>query len=241
VIETLEVNLMCGRFVRQKDVDAIVRDFGVEKVACGLAPSYNVAPTQQVGVIIEDGIKQLVSVRWGLVPSWASGLSVGNTMINARAETVAHKGSFREAFEKRRCLVVADGFYEWRKEGKTKQPIFIRLKTDRAFGFAGLYENWLSPDGRNIRTCTIITTEPNEKMKTIHNRMPVIIPMEQEETWLRSESDPTRLLSLLKPYPAEEMQTYEVSALVNSPANDSPECMRPATAQILAQPVLPFQ
>lgn len=231
---------MCGRFVRQKDVDAIVSDFAVQKVVCDLAPSYNVAPTQQVAVIMHDRVKQLVSVRWGLVPSWAPSLSVGNTMINARAETVAQKGSFREAFEKRRCLVVADGFYEWRKEGKTKQPILIRLKSDRAFGFAGLYENWLSPEGQNIRTCTIITTEPNEIMRTIHNRMPVIIPTQQEETWLSPGAEPTALLSLLKPYPAEEMQTREVSALVNSPANDSPECLKPATPSIPDQPVLPF-
>jgi putative SOS response-associated peptidase YedK len=231
---------MCGRFVRQKEVDAIVRDFAVQKVACDLAPSYNVAPTQQVAVILQDGLKQLVSIRWGLVPSWAPSLSVGNTMINARAETVARKGSFREAFEKRRCLVVADGFYEWRKEGKTKQPILIRLKSDRAFGFAGLYENWLAPDGQNIRTCTIITTEPNEIMRTIHNRMPVIIPAAHEQAWLSPTADPTGLLSLLKPYPAEEMQTREVSALVNSPANDSPECLKPATPLMPDQPVLPF-
>jgi putative SOS response-associated peptidase YedK len=231
---------MCGRFLRQKDVDVIVRDFGVQKVACDLAPSYNVPPTQQVAVIVQDGVKELVSIRWGLVPSWAPSLSVGNTMINARAETVARKGSFREAFEKRRCLVVADGFYEWRKEGKTRQPILIPLKSDRAFGFAGLYENWLSPDGQNIRTCAIITTEPNEIMRTIHNRMPVIIPTQQEETWLSPDADPTGLLSLLKPYPAEEMQTREVSGLVNSPANDSPECLKPATPLTLAQPFLPF-
>src|SRR5215471_19390275 len=114
---------MCGRFVRQKEVDAIVRDFSVQEVECDLAPSYNVAPTQKVAVIVEDGVKRLVTVRWGLVPSWASDLSVGNKLINARAETVARKDSFRDAFERRRCLVVADGFYEWRKSGKTRQPI----------------------------------------------------------------------------------------------------------------------
>ena len=128
---------MCGRFVRSKEIDAIVRDFSVRAVACDLSPSYNVAPTQQVAVIIEDGVKQLVSVRWGLVPSWASDLSVGNRLINARAETVTQRDSFRDAFERRGCLVVADGFYEWRRAAKRRQPIFIRLKCDRAFGFAG--------------------------------------------------------------------------------------------------------
>jgi putative SOS response-associated peptidase YedK len=230
---------MCGRFVRQKEIDAIVRDFGVQDVACDLAPSYNVAPTQKVAVIIEDGVKQLVSVRWGLVPSWASDLSVGSRMINARAETILEKDSFRDAFKRRRCLVVADGFYEWRKTGKARQPIFIRLRRDRAFGFAGLYENWLSPEGENIRTCTIITTEPNEIMKPIHDRMPVIVPMEEEDTWLDPAlEDSTRLLGLLKPYPAEEMETYEVSAMVNSVANDSPECLSPAMRLIPVQPAL---
>ena len=230
---------MCGRFVRQKEIDDIVTDFSVRAVACDLAPSYNVAPTQQVAVIIEDGVKQMVSVRWGLVPSWASDLSVGSRMINARAETVVERDSFRDAFEKRRCLVVADGFYEWRKTGKTRQPIFIRLKRDRAFGFAGLYENWTSPEGENIRTCTIITTEPNEVMSPIHNRMPVILPMEQEDIWLDPAiQDPKRLLPLLRPYPAEEMETYEVSAMVNSVANDSPECLSPAAPSMSAQPSL---
>lgn len=232
---------MCGRFVRQREVHAIVRDFGVEEVECDLAPSYNVAPTQNVAVIVEDGVKRLVTVRWGLVPGWASDLSVGNKLINARAETVAQKDSFRDAFERRRCLVVADGFYEWRKTGKMRQPILIRLRRDRAFGFAGLYENWVSPKGENIRTCTIITTEPNEVMRPIHDRMPVIIPMDQEDVWLNpSFENPSRLLSLLKAYPAEEMETYEVSALVNSPANDSPECLSRVTPSLPPQPILPF-
>jgi putative SOS response-associated peptidase YedK len=230
---------MCGRFIRQKEIDAIVRDLGVQDVACDLAPSYNVAPTQKVAVIIEDGVKQLVSVRWGLVPSWASDLSVGSRMINARAETILEKDSFKDAFKRRRCLVVADGFYEWRKTGKARQPIFIRLRSDRAFGFAGLYENWLSPEGENIRTCTIITTEPNEIMKPIHDRMPVIVSMEDEDTWLDpAMDDSARLLGLLKPYPAEKMETYEVSAIVNSVANDSPECLSSAMRLIPVQPAL---
>jgi putative SOS response-associated peptidase YedK len=232
---------VCGRFVRQKEIDAIVKEFGVQQVSCDLNPSYNIAPTQEVAVIIEDGVKQLVAVRWGLVPYWAEDLSVGNKLINARAETITQKAAFKEAFQKRRCLVVADGFYEWQKTGATRLPIFIRLKGGRGFGFAGLYENWVSADGKNIRTCTIITTEPNEITRPIHNRMPVIIPRDQEDRWLDTNlEDSAPLLDLLRPYPAEEMETYQVSTMVNSPANDTPECLAPSSMASLAEPTLPF-
>src|SRR5262245_43399206 len=235
---------VCGRFVRQIFIDTIVDEFGVQEVSCDLNPSYNVAPTQQVAVIIEDGVKQLVSVRWGLVPSWAQDLSGGSKLINARAETINQKAVFKEAFQQRRCLVVADGFYEWQKTGAAREPVFIRLKSGRGFGFAGLYENWTSPDGENIRTCTIITTEPNEVTRTIHDRMPVIIPKDQEDRWLDPGcQDPEALLALLRPYPGEEMETCQVSTLVNSPTNDSPECIVPSSAASsasLAEPLLPF-
>jgi len=235
---------VCGRFVRQILVDAIIDEFGVEEVSCDLNPSYNVAPTQQVAVIIEDGLKKLVSVRWGLVPYWAQDLSGGSKLINARAETINQKAAFKEAFQWRRCLVVADGFYEWRKNGAIREPIFIRLKNGRSFGFAGLYENWISPGGENIRTCTIITTEPNEIMRPIHDRMPVIVPKDQEDRWLDPDcQDLETLLPILRPYPAEEMETCQVSSLVNSPANDAPECIIPASATSspnVAEPLLPF-
>ena len=234
---------MCGRFVRQIFIDAIIDEFRVEEVSCDLNPSYNVAPTQQVAVIIEDGVKRLVSVRWGLVPYWAEDLSGGSKLINARAETINQKAPFKEAFQKRRCLVVADGFYEWRKTGAMRHPIFIRLRNGRSFGFAGLYENWISPGGENIRTCTIITTEPNEIMLPIHNRMPVIIPKDQEDRWLDPDCQPESLLALLRPYPAEEMETCQVSDFVNSPVNDSPECISPAgtiSSSDPAEPLLPF-
>ncbi len=132
------------------------------QVSCDLGPSYNVAPTQKVAVVITDGVKQLVPVRWGLVPSWAKEISIGSKMINARAETITEKASYRNAFKKRRCLVVADGFYEWQDLGGTKRPVYIRLKSGRPFGFAGLYQVWNSPEGEAIITCTIITTEANE-------------------------------------------------------------------------------
>jgi putative SOS response-associated peptidase YedK len=149
-------------------------------------------------------------------------------MINARAETVSLKDSFRDAFRRRRCLVIADGFYEWQKAGGTKQPIFIRLRDGRAFGFAGLYESWTSPEGQVVRTCTIITTEANEVMRPIHDRMPVILPRQDEDAWLDPNlADPNVLLDLLKPYPSEDMVAYPVSRMVNSSSNDSIDCVKP--------------
>lgn len=217
---------MCGRFTRSVSIPAIAEEFGVEQVSFDLGASYNIAPTQKVAAIITDGVKQLVPVRWGLVPSWAKDTSIGSKLINARAETVTEKASFRNAFKKRRCLVVADGFYEWQPAGDGKRPVYIRLKSGKPFGFAGLYELWKSPEGQELTTCTIITTEANELMKPIHDRMPVIVPRDEHDTWLDPKTeDRTHLLELLKPYPAYEMEAYPVSKRVNSPANNSPECI----------------
>jgi putative SOS response-associated peptidase YedK len=221
---------MCGRFVRQTDIDDIVREFSVVRVACDLAPSYNIAPTQKVAIVIQDGVKQLMSVRWGLVPYWADDLAIGSKLINARIESIAERASFKEAFTKRRCLIIADGFYEWRNVGGKKTPIFIRPKDGKAFGFAGIYENWISPQGERIATCAIITTEANEAMKPIHHRMPVIVHRELEDRWLDPAiNDPGVLCDLLKTCPPREIETYQVSRLVNSADNDSPECLMPAS------------
>ena len=218
---------MCGRFTRSQSVPAIAEAFSVSEVSGDLAPSYNIAPTQQVAVIVSDGVRQLLAMRWGLVPSWAKDLSIGNKMINARAETITEKASYRGAFKKRRCLVVADGFYEWQKLGDGKRPMYIRLKSGKPFGFAGLYEMWNSPEGENITTCTIVTTEANELMQPIHDRMPVIIPKEREDYWLDpATADRDSLLRLLKPYSADKMEAYPVSKLVNSPQNNSPELIK---------------
>lgn len=217
---------MCGRFTRTQSVPEISKEFGVAQVSGDLGPSHNIAPTQKVAVIITDVIKQLVPVRWGLVPSWAKDISVGSKMINARAETITEKASYRNAFKKRRCLVVADGFYEWQNLGGTKRPVYIRLKTGKPFGFAGLYEVWNSPEGEAITTCTIVTTEANEIMEPIHERMPVIIPKQDEDIWLDSATqDQGLLLKLLKPYPAEQMEAYPVSKRVNSPKNNTAACI----------------
>jgi|SRR5215213_5786218 len=218
---------MCGRFTRSQSIQAIAEEFGIGQVSCNLGPSFNIAPTQKVAVIITDGVKQLVPVRWGLVPSWAKDPSVGSKMINARAETITEKASYRNAFKKRRCLVVADGFYEWQNTGEARKPVYIRLKSGKPFGFAGLYEVWKSPEGEEITTCTIITTEANELMKPIHERMPVIIPKEHQDKWLDpSTNDQGQLLDMLRPNPAEEMEAHPVSKRVNSPSNNSPDLVK---------------
>jgi putative SOS response-associated peptidase YedK len=218
---------MCGRFTRSQSIPAIAEEFGAQPVLWDLEPSYNIAPTQKVAVIITDGVKRLVPVRWGLVPSWAKDPSIGSKMINARAETITEKASYRRAFKKRRCLVVADGFYEWQTTGGARRPMYIRLKSGKPFGFAGLYEVWKSPEGEEVTTCTIITTEANEFMKPIHERMPVIIPREHQDNWLDPTiEDHTTLLELLKSNPATEMEAYPVSKRVNSPSNNSPECVK---------------
>jgi putative SOS response-associated peptidase YedK len=221
---------MCGRFVRKSTIEVIAEEFQVKRVSCDLKPSYNIAPGDNLAVIIDDGANYLIQLRWGLIPSWAKDPSIGNKMINARAETISEKPSFKTAFRKRRCLIVADGFYEWRKDGRVKTPVYVRLKSERPFGFAGLYDSWTSPEGKEISTCTIITTGPNELMKPIHDRMPVIIPKAQEALWLDSSIQDERLLfPVLKPYDSQEMEAYDVSQIVNSPKNNSPECIKPVS------------
>ena len=164
--------------------------------------------------------------RWGLIPSWAKDPKIGNKLINARAETLFEKPSFRTAAAERRCLIPADGFYEWRRSERGKEPMYVRLRSKEPFGFAGLWESWLSPAGQVVRSCAIVTTEPNELLKTIHNRMPVIVPRELEALWLDPGVKSERELSeVLRPYPEEELEAYAVAPLVNSPANDRPECV----------------
>jgi putative SOS response-associated peptidase YedK len=222
---------MCGRFARKRSSTVMAKDFGVQEITDDLQPSFNVAPTHPVAVVLNSGTKRLVSMRWGLVPYWATDPTIASKLINARAESLTAKATFKEAFKKRRCLVLADGFFEWQKQGATKTPLFIYLKTERPFGFAGLYETWTPPLGEPLVTCTIITTEPNDLVRPIHNRMPVILPKASEDFWLDScVEDHTRLLDLLRPYPAEEMGAYAVSTTVNSVKNDSPECIEPVTA-----------
>jgi putative SOS response-associated peptidase YedK len=195
---------------------------------------YNIAPTQPVAVVPNDGRKTVQMFIWGLVPSWAKDSSIGSRMINARAETVAEKPSFRVAFRRRRCLIPASGWFEWGKpeeKGGRKIPYFIRLKGRRIFAFAGLWESWQAKDSGDepLRTCTIITTEPNPLIARFHHRMPVILPPEAHSVWLDpAEKEPGELLPLLVPYPEDGMEAFAVSPKVNNPHNDSPEIIEPA-------------
>jgi putative SOS response-associated peptidase YedK len=219
---------MCGRFTLKADIETIAKVFHVKPAlaVAEITPRYNIAPTQEVVSILSNGASHLEPLRWGLFPSWAKDEAIGNKMINARAETLAEKPSFKRLLRSKRCLVVADGFYEWRKEAgsKTKTPMYITLKGDQPFAFAGLWDLWNSPDGQQIRSCTIITTQPNALMESIHDRMPVILSPDASEQWLdTSLHDEHALSSLLVPYPAEEMTARAVSRLVNDPRREGAE------------------
>ncbi|MBI5739789.1 MAG: SOS response-associated peptidase [Nitrospirae bacterium] len=219
---------MCGRFVLCSPAKTIIEEFRVDKSHLEYIPSYNIAPTRKIVIVRKDRTRILTQCRWGFVPSWAKDPGIGNSMIHARAETVADKPAFRDAFKNQRCLVVADGFYEWKK-GKTKTPVYIRLKSARPFGFAGLYNVWTSPEGEEICTCTIITTEPNEIVSSMHDRMPAIISRDDYDCWLDPDSyDREKLMSLLRPYSPDEMEWYSVSKKVNSAAYDAPDNILPA-------------
>ena len=222
---------MCGRFTLTVDPGQLQEAFPWVDIPDGLTPRYNIAPSQPVAVVPNDGRNQLDFFNWGLIPFWAKDPKIGNRMINARSETIAEKPSFRGSFKYKRCLILADGFYEWRKDPgtKSKTPIYIHMKNRSPFAFAGLWDNWNSKDGSEIRSCTIITTQPNELLEQIHNRMPVILPPSGYEAWLKEgENDPDLLHSLLNPYPSEEMAAFPVSKQVNSPQNDFPEVILPA-------------
>jgi len=198
---------MCGRFVLVSDLSGIEEKFDIKKVYHEFQPNWNVTPGQYIPAVIHrDGQNVLASLLWGLIPSWAKDPSIGNKMINARAETISEKPSFRSAFKLRRCLIIANGFYEWKKDGTKKVPLYFYLKSGELFGMAGLYESWIAPDKSQVNSCTIITTNANELIQPIHDRMPVIVPRDQEHIWLSEKTeDKAKLLSLLKPYPTEKM------------------------------------
>lgn len=194
-----------------------------------LEPRYNIAPTQPVAVVRldrEGRRREFTLMRWGLIPSWAKDIGIGNRLINARAETLTEKPAFRTAFRRRRCLIPADGFYEWQKQATRKQPYFIGLPDRRPFAFAGLWEHWEGADGSVLDSCTIITTAANERVRVLHDRMPVILERADFADWLNPSTTLDRLLHLLRPYPFE-MLLYPVSTLVNAPENDRPECIVP--------------
>ena len=209
---------MCGRYCIStlRGIERLGLQQGIQFEA-----RYNVAPSQNVPVVVDiEGLK-LESFKWGLIPHWAKDAKVGYRMINARAETVDAKPAFRTIFRRRRCLIPADGFYEWHKDGSVKQPYRITLKDESLFCFAGLWDSWQAPSGETINSCIIITTTPNELMANIHDRMPVILPQELETVWLDPEIHDTGFLKqMLRPYLADQMTAYEISTLVNSPKNN---------------------
>ena len=221
-----EVDNMCGRFTLTANIDEIIDRFSVEAFLQDDAylPNYNVSPSQSVLAVINNGsINKMGYLRWGLIPPWAKDPSIGFKMINARAETLSEKASYRNAYKKKRCLIIADSFYEWKRlDNKTKIPMRIKLKSDKLFAMAGLWEQWKSPEGKSIFTCSVITTTPNELVKDIHDRMPVILRPEDEKIWINPTiTDTDYLNTLLKPIDSHLMETYEVSNLVNSPKNNT--------------------
>ena len=223
---------MCGRFTLASDPEMLQQVFFDFEVPMNLSPRYNISPTQDVAVIANTEDGEIEFFHWGLIPHWAKDPKIGNRMINARSETLAEKPSFRNAYKRRRCLILADGYYEWKRipGDRLKQPVYIRLKSQKPFALAGLWEVWQA-DGMDepLRSCTIITCPPNAFLEKIHHRMPVILPQDAYAAWLapNEQSETDTLQPLLVPYLDEEMEAYPVSRLVNRPMNDSPECIAP--------------
>lgn len=215
---------MCGRYAQRTDPKRLAQAFGVAE-APEAEPRYNIAPTQEVLAVHQTaGGREMTLYKWGLVPSWAKDTSIGARLINARSETVAEKPAFRQAFKRRRCIIPADGFYEWQRTGGRKQPFYFRLRDESPFGFAGLWEHWEGDGNKSINSCAILTTEANEVLRPVHDRMPVILHPDDYELWLEGgEREQPLLRELLRPYPPEEMLGYPVSTLVNSPGNKGAE------------------
>jgi len=222
---------MCGRFTLTVNPADLQEKFSDYAFPSQFAPRFNIAPTQPVLAIPNDEKNEASFFIWGLIPMWAKDPSIGNRLINARGETLEEKPAFRGSLKYKRCLILADGFYEWKSVPgrKAKPPFFIHMKDRQPFAFAGLWDSWNSPDGSQIKSCTIITTEPNDLMAIIHNRMPVILHPRDYAKWLDpSPQTPESLKPLIKPFPADAMDAYPVSPLVNKPANDIPELVVPA-------------
>lgn len=219
---------MCGRFVLTANPEMVQHTFDLKTMPPEMPARYNVAPTQPIAVITNEHSDELTFYKWGLIPSWSKDATIASKLINARSETVAEKPSFRTAFRRRRCIIPADGFYEWQQQGKEKVPLFIHLEGREVFGMAGLWEVWNSPDGSEIRTCTILTTEANAFMQPIHNRMPVILQKADYPLWLSPKEEPAPLLqALMRPYTGDNLTAYPVSKAVNRANNDAPYLVEP--------------
>ena len=218
---------MCGRFSLVVPERFFSKVF-VFKDLPDMQPDYNIPPGVDIWAVRnqrDSKEAEIARLRWGLVPSWAKDPKIGHRMINARSETVAEKPSFRSAFQRRRCVIPADGFFEWQRDGKHKTPYFIHLKDREPFAMAGLWEGWKSPEGDLLESCTILTTSPNSIMEPLHDRMPVILHQDQAKDWLDLETSAEELKQMTSPYPAEEMDAFPVSPVVNSPRNNGPECL----------------
>jgi putative SOS response-associated peptidase YedK len=225
---------MCGRITATFEFSDIRVRWNLDRDLPLYTPRFNIAPEQispTIPVIVRHkGGNECRLMHWGLIPSWAADPSIGNRMINARAETLTELPSFKPLVDRRRCIIPADGFYEWRKEGKRKVPMWIYLRNRQLFGLAGLWDVWRKPDGKKVESFTIITTEPNELLRPIHNRMPVILSPDAEEQWLDASRTPfAKAKSLLQPYPEELMDAHDVSTIVNSAKYDGPECIHPVS------------
>jgi putative SOS response-associated peptidase YedK len=220
---------MCGRFVGYRDLEALRANFPIDRVAADLSPNYNVVPAQMIPAIVrQDDENVLRTFRWGLVPSWAKDPSIGNRMINARSETVESKPSFRNAFQKRRCLIPADGFYEWKGKKGNKQPVFITLPDEKPFGFAGLWEVWddKGKEDEPLYTCTILTTDASDSIKDIHDRMPVILKPEAYGDWIKPETPVNTLKEIISNHTHKDLVFRPVSKAVNSAQNNSPDLIK---------------
>ena len=219
---------MCGRYRLSRRKEYLAKHFGVDPGEMDWEPRYNIAPTQLVPVLRQDRkepVRHASMMRWGFIPYWAKDPSIGARTINARAETAATRPAFRESLERRRCLIPADGFYEWKRSGKTKQPFCFEVEDGELFAFAALWDRWRSPDGNLVESCTILTTTPNRLLTDIHDRMPVILPPDNYDLWLDpGMTHKASAVDLLRPYDATLMNGYPVSARVNAVANDDAEC-----------------
>ncbi|MBW2520512.1 MAG: SOS response-associated peptidase [Deltaproteobacteria bacterium] len=220
---------MCGRFVLEISLEQLMKVYRLSSIP-NLSPRYNIAPRQHVAVVREQygGDRELTLMQWGLVPSWSKDRTIGYKMINARSETAHEKPSFKQAFHARRCVIPASGFYEWEKSGGEKIPHYIHFRDGTVMSLAGLWEQWTSPDGETLPTCTILTTTANSLIKTLHDRMPVILHRDEIDCWLdRHSDDIKRLTSLFHPYPPDQLEQYAVTRQVNNPINDFPGCVTP--------------
>ncbi len=220
---------MCGRWAVSFSAENLEERYGASLPGGRLRPSYNIAPTATVPTVTRNSPNRIIMMRWGLIPFWAKDEKIGYRLINARAESVRQKPAFRRSFASARCLVPASGFYEWQKREREKVPFYIRLRDTEIFSFAGLYDVWQDPQGREVTSFTIITTAPNKVVEPVHNRMPVVLEREDEDVWLDKVTPAEKLQSLLRPYARENnMEAYPVSERVNNPLHDSPENIRPA-------------